>query len=165
MRTLRWLRIAPLLMFVLLGPSFAAETSVEPAPTRSRTLEAGDMVWQQQTPNLPIMIGELWGDRSADGGFGELVRLPPGFASGLHAHSGDFHGVLIKGVWVHEGANGEGRNIRLMPGSYVRQAGGEMHIDRCVSEEPCVLFLYQYARADIIWPDEQQQRRANEMSK
>lgn len=118
-------------------------------------MAAEDMNWQQQTPNLPIMISELWGDRRVDGGFGELVRLPPSFDSGLHAHSGDFHGVLIKGVWVDEGPSGEGRDARLLPGSYVRQAGGEMHIDRCVSEEPCVLFLFQYTRADIIWPNRQ----------
>jgi hypothetical protein len=34
----------------------------------------------------------------------------------------------------------------------VRQAGGEMHVDRCVSKEPCLLFLFQYSRADVILP-------------
>jgi hypothetical protein len=34
----------------------------------------------------------------------------------------------------------------------VRQAGGEMHVDRCMSKEPGVLFLFQYARADVILP-------------
>ena len=81
-----------------------------------------------------------------------MVHLPPGFNSGLHAHSGDFHGVLIKGFWVHVGPDGKGQDVRLMPGSYVRQQGGEMHIDRCVSTEPCLLFLFQFSRADIIWP-------------
>jgi hypothetical protein len=137
----------------MIGLPLAGQISAEPPPSRSLSVAADDMRWQQQTPNLPIMISELWGDRQADGGFGELVRLPPGFDSGLHAHSGDFHGVLIKGVWIHEGRGGEGRDKRLLPGSYVRQAGGEMHIDRCVSEEPCVLFLFQYARADVIWPN------------
>jgi Domain of unknown function (DUF4437) len=144
---------AAFLGVLTIGLALAAQTS-DPPRSRSLSVPAADMRWQQQTPNLPIMISELWGDRTVDGGFGELVRLPPGFESGLHAHSGDFHGVLVKGTWVHEGPSGEGRNTRLGPGSYVRQAGGEMHIDRCVSEEPCVLFLFQYARADILWPNQ-----------
>jgi Domain of unknown function (DUF4437) len=149
----RWRRTAGLLVLLMASSQLAAQTPAEPPLSRSLSVAADDAHWRQQTPGLPIMIKELWGDRRVDGGFGELVRLPPGFNSGLHAHSGDFHGVLIKGVWVHEGPGGEGRDTRLLPGSYVRQAGGEMHIDRCVSEEPCVLFLFQYARADIIWPD------------
>jgi len=46
-------------------------------------------------------------------------------------------------------SNGHGG---LGPGSYVRQPGGDLHIDRCVSQEPCVLFTFQFARADVIWP-------------
>jgi hypothetical protein len=123
-----------------------------PAAARSLNVPAGEIGWRKQDPNLPIMISLLWGDRTRDGGFGELVQLPPGFDSGLHAHSGDFHGVLIKGTWVHVNETGQNADVRLSPGSYVRQAGGGMHIDRCVSTEPCVLFLFQYARADVIWP-------------
>jgi hypothetical protein len=108
------------------------------------------MEWRKQAPDLPQRISMLWGNRDRDGGFGELVELPPGFRSPVHAHSGDFHGVLIKGSWKHEDAAGNG--VALTPGSYVRQAGGEMHVDRCVSSEPCLLFLFQYSRADVILP-------------
>jgi hypothetical protein len=114
------------------------------------------MTWRKQAPDLPIMISELWGDRERDGGFGELVQVPTGFDSGLHAHSGDFHGVLVKGTWVHVDENGRGSNAPLAPGSYIRQAGRGMHIDRCVSKEPCVLFIFQYARADVLWPNDKQ---------
>lgn len=125
----------------------------DPANARSYTKPFDALTWRKQAPDLPILISELWGNRDQDGGFGELVQLPPGFNSGLHAHSGDFHGVLLKGIWVHEYPNGAGKEQRLLPGSYVRQAGAGMHIDRCVSDEPCILFLFQYARADVIWPE------------
>lgn len=107
--------------------------------------------FRPQAPGLPQRVSDLWGNRDRDGGFGELVELPPGFRSPVHAHSGDFHGVLIKGVWVHEDAQGNGVTLSS-PGSYVRQAGGEMHVDCCVSETPCLLLLFQYSRADVIWP-------------
>jgi quercetin dioxygenase-like cupin family protein len=106
------------------------------------------MAWRKQAPNLPQQLTTLWGDRDRDGGFGQLIELPPGFRSPLHAHSGDYHGVLIKGAWLHEDAAGKGTTV--VPGSYVRQAGGEMHVDACVSKEPCLLFLFQYSRADVI---------------
>jgi hypothetical protein len=110
------------------------------------------MAWKPQAPGLPQKVTTLWGNRDRDGGFGQLVELPPGFRSPVHAHSGDFHGVLIKGTWLHEDASGRGTPVST-PGSYVRQAGGEMHVDRCTSTEPCVLFLFQYSRADVILPD------------
>ena len=106
------------------------------------------MPWKPQAPGLPQKISTLWGNRDRDGGFGQLVDLPPGFRSPLHAHSGDYHGVLIKGTWLHEDAAGKATSV--VPGSYVRQAGREMHIDACVSKEPCLLFLFQYSRADVI---------------
>jgi hypothetical protein len=109
-----------------------------------------DMSWQAQAPGLPQKISTLWGNRDRDGGFGQLISLPPGFRSPLHAHSGDYHGVLIKGTWLHEDSTGEATSVE--PGSYVRQAGGEMHVDACVSKEPCLLFLFQYSRADVILP-------------
>lgn len=130
----------------------ADEASKASPRSLSQTFE--QMTWRKQAPDLPIMISELWGDRERDGGFGELVQVPPGFDSGLHAHSGDFHGVLVKGTWVHIDENGAGAKVQLSPGSYIRQAGRGMHIDRCISKEPCVLFLFQYARADVLWPND-----------
>jgi hypothetical protein len=112
------------------------------------------MTWRKQAPDLPIMISELWGDRARDGGYGELVQVPPGFDSRLHAHTADFHGVLVKGTWVHVDESGKGSNVPLKPGSYIRQAGGGMHVDRCVSKEPCVLFLFQDSKADVLWPND-----------
>ena len=127
-----------------------AQSSDTSTPSLSRTFD--ELKWRKQAPDLPIMISELWGNRERDGGFGELVQVPAGFDSGLHAHSGDFHGVLVKGTWIHVDENGGGTNTPLAPGSYIRQAGRGLHVDKCVSKEPCVLFLFQYARADVLWP-------------
>jgi hypothetical protein len=127
-----------------------AQSSDPSTPSVSRPFD--ELKWRKQAPDVPIMISELWGNRERDGGFGELVQVPAGFDSGLHAHSGDFHGVLVKGTWVHVAENGRGTRTPLAPGSYIRQAGRGLHVDKCVSKEPCVLFLFQYARADVLWP-------------
>jgi hypothetical protein len=150
---IRMLAASAALACLALTPSGRADPASE-TTSRSLSRTFDQMAWRKQAPDLPIMISELWGDRERDGGFGELVQVPPGFDSGLHAHSGDFHGVLVKGTWVHVDDNGRGANAPLSPGSYIRQAGRGMHIDRCVSKEPCVLFLFQYARADVLWPND-----------
>ena len=134
-----------------LALALALPAAADPEP-RNIIRPAAEHAWKRQSPELPTQLTLLWGDRDRDGTFGQLVRMPAGFDSGLHAHSGDYHGVLVSGTWVHVDANGKGADTPLPPGSYVRQAGGEMHIDRCVSQEPCVLFTFQYARADVIWP-------------
>jgi len=149
----RWLTAAAALASVMFAVVALADRAAEqPSRSLSRTFE--QMTWRKQSPELPILFSELWGDRERDGGFGELVQVPAGFDSGLHAHSGDYHGVLVKGAWVHIDESGQGADKPLPPGSYIRQAGRGMHIDRCVSKEPCVLFLFQYARADVLWPNE-----------
>lgn len=120
----KWCLAMGSLALLAIGVPIATRAQDQDSASRSLSVAADAMRWRQQTPNLPIMIGELWGNRQADGGFGELVRLPPGFDSRLHAHSGDFHGVLVKGVWIHEGPGGEGRDKRLLPGPMsARQAG------------------------------------------
>jgi Domain of unknown function (DUF4437) len=145
-------------MLAWLSFPHSGRTVNEPgASSRSLSRPFDQLTWRKQAADLPIMVSELWGDRERDGGFGELVQVPPGFDSGLHAHSGDFHGVVVKGMWVHVNENGIGADVPLPPGSYIRQAGRGMHIDRCVSRESCVLFLFQYARADVVWPDDRRE--------
>ncbi len=143
--------IAAALVGVVFAQSGGADKPSAASRSLSRTFD--QMTWREQTSGLPLMISELWGDRERDGGYGELVQVPAGFDSGLHAHSGDFHGVLVKGTWIHVDENGKGSNTPLAPGSYIRQAGRGVHIDRCISKEPCVLFIFQYARADVLWPN------------
>jgi hypothetical protein len=149
------LGIAAALVGVVFAQSGGAQkVSDASTPSLSRTFD--QMTWRKQSSGLPLLISELWGDRERDGGYGELVQVPTGFDSDRHAHSGDFHGVLVKGTWIHVDENGRGSDTPLGPGSYIRQAGRGMHIDRCISKEPCVLFIFQYTRADVLWPNEKQ---------
>ena len=143
------LLIAAGLVLVAAGAvgSYAATTN-----TKAKIVPLETMRWTPQAPDLPQTVLELWGDRAADGGYGELVRLPPGFDSRLQAHSGDFHGVLVAGTWLHIEEDGTGADTPLKPGSYVMQPGGGMHIDRCTADAECILFLFQNKRADVIWP-------------
>lgn len=117
----------------------------------SVVVRASELKWAPQAPGLPQQLAALWGDRNK-GAHGVLIRLPPGFDSGLHAHTGDYHGVLVSGTWIHVDEGGAGADRELTPGSYVMQPGKGMHIDRCKPGAECVLFIYQSEKADVIFP-------------
>lgn len=118
---------------------------------RGAIVPASKLQWREQTPGLPIRISMLWGDRES-GPFGELVKLPGGFDSGWHAHTGAYRGILIAGTWIHIEEDGTGADQELNPGSYVFQPGKRMHIDRCKPGAECILFMYMTEPPDILWP-------------
>jgi hypothetical protein len=118
-----------------------------------RIVPVNELAWAPQAPNLPQKISVLWGDRDK-GAYGMLVRLPPGFDSTLHAHTGDYHGVLLSGPWIHVEENGAGADRVLTPGSHVHQPGKGMHVDKCKEGSvECVFLIVQSVKADIVWPD------------
>jgi hypothetical protein len=85
----------------------------------------------------------------ADGPHGTFVKLPAGYSTPLHRHSGDYYGVVIQGVVANE-QNATAKNRPLGPGSYWYQKGGEDHLTRCLSKVECVTFLSQSEKFDFI---------------
>lgn len=49
-----------------------------------KKLFAADMKWAEGSP---LNVVKLWGDPFKDGDYGMLVKLPPGFTTGMHSHS------------------------------------------------------------------------------
>ena len=139
------------MMIVSLAGAVAAVGYAAGTKKAGVILRAGELKWAPQAPGLPQQLTTLWGDRTK-GASGVLIKLPPGFDSGLHAHTGDYHGVLVAGTWIHVEEDGRGADIELTPGSYVMQPGKGMHIDRCKAGAECVLFIYQSEKADIMPP-------------
>ena len=97
----------------------------------------------------PAQIVVLWGDPSS-GEFGALLKLPPGFTPGPHAHTEAYHGVNLQGTWVHIFGNDD---VRSLPaGSYVMQPGKGFHNDACAGPEECIIFIHQHGPSDFIPP-------------
>lgn len=104
-------------------------------------LPAARIPWAGEA-GAPVELGALWGDR-ASGEAGTLLRAPPGFRSGLHSHTADYWAVVVQGVWEHwVPATGEGTGIRLESGAHWTQVKTQLHEDSCVSDIPCVIFLF-----------------------
>lgn len=118
------------------------------------TVKSGIMIaldeveWHPAREGSPVDIAVLSGD-PATGAHVRLVRLPAGFVAPIHAHTGDYNGVNLTGIWKHTFVE-TGEVRELPPGSYVFQPGGEMHGDACIGPEDCILLLQQSEAADFI---------------
>ena len=98
----------------------------------------------------PIAIVRLWGDDSTESAF--LLKQEPGYKNTFHAHSEDYHGVTLQGVWLKTIADGS--VIEVPVGSHFLQTKEEMHIDACAGPDACVLLIHFDGPRDIIRPDD-----------
>ncbi|MCZ6844621.1 MAG: cupin domain-containing protein [Alphaproteobacteria bacterium] len=98
----------------------------------------------------PAQMAVLWGDPASDE-YAVLLKLPPGFTPGPHSHTFAYHGVNLQGTWTHIFGNDDVRSVPA--GSYVMQAGGELHNDACAGPDECILFIHQHGPQDFIPPN------------
>ena len=84
----------------------------------------------------------------AHGAHGTFVKMPAGFVSKVHIHTGDYWSVVISGVGVN-GLPGS-VDVPLPVGSYWFQKGGERHVTKCISPNECIFFLSQNDKFDYI---------------
>jgi quercetin dioxygenase-like cupin family protein len=110
-------------------------------------IPANEIVFVPSAAGSPILVAKLWGERD-QGEYGMLIKIPAGFEAGLHAHTGDYHGINLQGIWVH--TMGDGQTKELPPGSYVMQPGMQNHNDVCKGPEDCILLIHQRAKGDFI---------------
>lgn len=92
-------------------------------------------------------LGTLWGD-AAKGAHGSLLRLPAGFVSPEHTHTGTYEAVVISGTVTNVEAGAA--EIPMEPGSFYRQSGKTRHVTRCISKDECTLYITQAVGFDFL---------------
>lgn len=100
-----------------------------------------------------LQAAPAYGDL-AHGPHGTFIKMPAGFVSPIHTHTGDYWGVVISGV----GANGlpGSTDVPLPAGSYWFQKGGERHVTKCLPANECIFFINQSSKFDYL-PDTSKQ--------
>jgi hypothetical protein len=118
--------------------------AAEGTPPNNRYLPADQVPWMDE--GVPgVQLASLWGDRSKEEA-GTLLRTPADFHAGPHSHTADYWAVVVEGTGEHwVPSTGEGKGIRLESGSHWTQIKDQPHEDRCVSQMPCVIFLFNRA--------------------
>ena len=82
------------------------------------------------------------------GAHGTFIKMPAGFVSAPHSHTGEYWAVVISGVGVN-GTPGS-VDVPLPVGSYWSQKGGEPHVTKCISPNECIFFINQTVKFDEI---------------
>ena len=123
------------------GPS--AKPSVSTPVTELRYGPTGVSDGVHGELNAAPAYGDL-----AHGAHGTFIKMPAGFVSHVHIHTGDYWGVVISGVAVN-GLSGSA-DVPLPVGSYWFQKGGERHVTKCISPNECILFISQAEKFDYL---------------
>jgi Domain of unknown function (DUF4437) len=127
---------------VLAQPSGEAKPNQAPTgPGQPVFMTPGDLKWMDLDPNgAPgVKVADLWGDH-AKGAFGAFFKLPAGFSVPLHTHTHTMKVAFISGTYIQAP---EGKpEVRLGPGSYMMQPGGDYrHTTSCDKASECVFFV------------------------
>lgn len=114
-----------------------------------RSLDSNNIEWEES--GVPgAQFGLLWGS-TAEKDATWLVRIAPGAAFPVHAHTNDYWGLVLQGNWVHIGP--EGNELNVPEGSYTLQVAGDWHADRCEGTEDCIILLDFDGVRDAYFPE------------
>ena len=136
---------------VLAQPSGKTQAKTDPkaGPVQPVFMPAADLKWMDLDPNgAPgVKVADLWGDHTK-GAFGAFLKLPAGFAVPLHTHTHAMKVVFLAGTYIQAP---EGKaEVRLGPGSYMMQPGGEYrHTTSCDKASECLFFVESNGAFDL----------------
>jgi hypothetical protein len=83
-----------------------------------------------------------------------LLKLPGGFTSPMHTHSGSYEAILVTGSMTHwiKGEDGS-KAPKLNPGSYWTVPAKLEHISACAKGPDCVIYVWQKTKFDFTVTD------------
>jgi len=113
-----------------------------------RLIDATEMNWET-TPE-GVAFAALQGDRFHES-YQALVKLPSGTISPAHVKSANMYGIVRQGQTAHY-ARGDAPDApaTIGPGSFYHIPAGLAHVSACVSQDPCMKYLYQDGAFDFL---------------
>ena len=83
-----------------------------------------------------------------------LLKLPGGFTSPLHTHSGTYEAILVTGSMTHwlKGEDGT-KATKLNPGSYWTIPAKVDHVSACAKGPDCIIYVWQKTKFDFTVTD------------
>ena len=132
----------------LLAGAFLAGVAVgKDAPAKAKFIAAEEVKWDDVGgPKLGTLTGDY-----KKGPYVGLLKLPAGFTSPLHTHSGTYEAVEISGTSSHWLKGEDGTKAKKMtPGSYWTITGKADHVSSCAPGADCVIFVWQKTKFDFV---------------
>ncbi len=94
----------------------------------------------QERGNSGVAMAPLWA-QPKKGIFTMFVRIKAGKTAPFHTQTHSYHGVVLKGNWVHYYGKDKKNAHVMKPGDHAFQAGKEVHTDGCAGPEDCVFLV------------------------
>jgi len=146
--------LATLVLAAVVLAQAAEEKKMKAAPKKARAsgatiVPAADLKWVELDPKgAPgVKVADVWGDHTK-GAYKGFTKFPAGFTAPLHTHTNEMRIAVISGTFIH---TPEGKpEVRLGPGSYLRQAGGNYrHATACDKASECLFFTESDGKFDL----------------
>jgi quercetin dioxygenase-like cupin family protein len=133
----------------VLALSFSTAALAESEPAHTWQADDPDLEWGPCPDFMPqgCGIAVLQGDPAGDNA-DILFRLPGNSTAPYHHHTSAERMVLVEGAME---VDYDGQDpVALTPGDYAYGPAKRPHIARCVSDEPCILFIAFEEPVDAI---------------
>ncbi len=123
------------------------DTSVQRLNTDGETgifLTPEDLEWETAFDGFPINFAKVSGSTFKTP-HATFSKFPGGnFITPPHIHAHSYQAVVISGKIINPMEGEKPEDAKVMgPGSYWYVPANQVHTTGCVSEEPCVFFMYQ----------------------
>jgi quercetin dioxygenase-like cupin family protein len=143
----------PCVLFIISDGKFdmTAEPKAKAPKVGKYALHARkDAKWAPMDPSQPAgpKLAIVHGDPKV-GPVGFLLEVPAGGNAGLHSHTGSYQAVTLDGAAAHWLPHETGEGEALPTGTYWFQPGGYDHGDRCTSDTPCHIFVFNEKALDF----------------
>ena len=134
-----------LTMFIA-GGAFVAGVAVGKTPPKPATFVSyEEMKWDD-------LGGPKMANASGDykkGPYAGLLKIPAGFTSPMHTHTGEYEAIQVLGTTTHWGEGEDGKAAKKMtPGSYWKMPSKLPHISACAAGTDCVILVMQKTKFD-----------------
>ncbi|HEX5058104.1 MAG TPA: DUF4437 domain-containing protein [Kofleriaceae bacterium] len=132
----------------MLGAAFVAGVAVgkgaAPAP---KFTAAEEVKWDDVGgPKLGTLTGDY-----KKGPYGGLLKIPAGFTSPLHSHTGTYEAIEVQGTSSHWLKGEDGTKAKKMtPGSYWMMPGKVDHVSACAPGADCIFYVWQKSKFDFV---------------
>lgn len=145
------LKICLILCLVGFTSAMAQETE-SMAKKKLKIYTAEEIPFQEFAPGVEVYY--LYGGMGEGVPTSQIGRIAPNTTFPLHAHTNDYHAVIVSGNFQHWEEGDKDKGPIMTSGASYFQAGGVPHYDKCVGPEKCVLVV-TFTKANDFYPVEE----------